>query len=100
MAGCIHVMAIKRVTPSARGCEECLKIDSSWVHLRLCRSCGPDRNNPTSANQTRLQASLIGPKHCAISASIASRIRFPTGTGAQHLHFGTSMPSGGASTPS
>ena len=42
MAGCIHVMAIKRVTPSARGCEECLKIDSSWVHLRLCRSCGPD----------------------------------------------------------
>ena len=22
------------------GCEECLKIGSQWVHLRLCLSCG------------------------------------------------------------
>lgn len=31
---------IQKVTPSARGCEECLKIGSVWVHLRLCRICG------------------------------------------------------------
>ena len=31
---------IKYVTPSARGCEECLKTGSWWVHLRICRSCG------------------------------------------------------------
>jgi uncharacterized UBP type Zn finger protein len=24
----------------APGCEECLKIGSSWVHLRVCLSCG------------------------------------------------------------
>jgi ubiquitin-hydrolase Zn-finger-containing protein len=37
---CQHVPGIRDVTPSALGCEECLKIGSPWVHLRLCRSCG------------------------------------------------------------
>ena len=32
--------ASAQVTPSALGCEECLKIGSMWVHLRLCRTCG------------------------------------------------------------
>ena len=32
--------AASQVTPSARGCEECLKLRSQWVHLRLCRTCG------------------------------------------------------------
>jgi len=40
MASCIHVETINDVTPSARGCEECLEIGSPWVHLRLCRTCG------------------------------------------------------------
>src|ERR1700745_3327470 len=37
---CSHVETIHDVAPSARGCEECLKIGASWVHLRLCRTCG------------------------------------------------------------
>ena len=37
---CTHVDGVREVTPSAPGCEECLKIGSNWVHLRLCRSCG------------------------------------------------------------
>ena len=37
---CSHEAAIRDVTPSALGCEECLKIGSPWVHLRLCRTCG------------------------------------------------------------
>ena len=37
---CIHMDAIRDVIPSALGCEECLKIGSPWVHLRLCRTCG------------------------------------------------------------
>jgi ubiquitin-hydrolase Zn-finger-containing protein len=37
---CSHLGSIKKVTPSARGCEECLKTGSQWVHLRICRSCG------------------------------------------------------------
>jgi hypothetical protein len=37
---CPHVLRIADVTPSALGCEECLKIGSEWLHLRLCRTCG------------------------------------------------------------
>ena len=37
---CTHGADIREVTPSARGCEECLKTGSRWVHLRLCRECG------------------------------------------------------------
>jgi hypothetical protein len=40
MNGCNHAYAIRDVVPSARGCEECLKVGSPWVHLRLCRICG------------------------------------------------------------
>jgi len=37
---CSHLGTIRRVPPSARGCEECLKVGSKWVHLRICRTCG------------------------------------------------------------
>jgi uncharacterized UBP type Zn finger protein len=37
---CEHFDQIKQVTPSARGCEDCLKMGGRWVHLRLCESCG------------------------------------------------------------
>jgi len=37
---CRHAMNLEPVHPRARGCEECLKMGSSWVHLRLCLSCG------------------------------------------------------------
>ena len=35
-----HLKEIRKVTPSADGCEDCLKIGATWVHLRLCLSCG------------------------------------------------------------
>ena len=37
---CSHLGSIATVKPSARGCEECLKMGSWWVHLRVCRTCG------------------------------------------------------------
>ncbi len=37
---CEHVTAILPVKPSANGCEDCLKTGDTWVHLRLCESCG------------------------------------------------------------
>ncbi len=37
---CTHGDQIKEVTPSADGCEDCLKIGGRWVHLRLCLTCG------------------------------------------------------------
>jgi CPA2 family monovalent cation:H+ antiporter-2 len=39
-AGCGHVDQIHRVTPSARGCEDCLRTGDRWVHLRICMTCG------------------------------------------------------------
>jgi uncharacterized UBP type Zn finger protein len=28
------------VTPSGKGCKECLEMGDVWVHLRLCMTCG------------------------------------------------------------
>ncbi len=40
MQACTHLDQIKDVEPSAEGCEECLQMGDSWVHLRECLSCG------------------------------------------------------------
>ena len=37
---CTHVDEAGAVTPSADGCEECLKMGDTWVHLRICMTCG------------------------------------------------------------
>ena len=37
---CSHLDTIRDVTPSAAGCEDCLKIGAWWIHLRLCLTCG------------------------------------------------------------
>ena len=39
-AQCTHLDQIHSVQPSGSGCAECMKIGDSWVHLRLCLSCG------------------------------------------------------------
>ncbi|MEO8661855.1 MAG: UBP-type zinc finger domain-containing protein [Bryobacteraceae bacterium] len=38
--GCSHLGMIHDVKPSSRGCEECLKMGDTWVHLRMCLTCG------------------------------------------------------------
>ena len=41
MQTCQHLEGMPRdVTPSAQGCQECLQIGATWVHLRLCQECG------------------------------------------------------------
>jgi len=37
---CTHLDQIRDVQPNTNGCEECLQMGDSWVHLRLCLSCG------------------------------------------------------------
>ena len=37
---CTHLDKIKNPKPKTKGCEECLKMGDTWVHLRLCESCG------------------------------------------------------------
>ena len=37
---CTHLDQIHDVQPSAQGCEECLQMGDTWVHLRECLVCG------------------------------------------------------------
>jgi hypothetical protein len=63
---CSYESSIREVTPSALGCEECLKIGSPRVHLRLCRTCGhvgccddsPNRHATRHFHATRHQNAL------------------------------------------
>jgi uncharacterized UBP type Zn finger protein len=37
---CTHLDQIREVSPSAKGCEDCLAVGDKWHHLRLCLTCG------------------------------------------------------------
>jgi uncharacterized UBP type Zn finger protein len=37
---CKHLDMVRDVAPSANGCEDCLRTGDSWVHLRMCMTCG------------------------------------------------------------
>ena len=39
-ARCTHLNEIKFRETTKKGCEECLKRGDTWVHLRLCLTCG------------------------------------------------------------
>lgn len=47
---CTHIGAIRSVRPRTPGCEECLRLGDSWVHLRLCRTCGHAGDCDSSTN--------------------------------------------------
>jgi hypothetical protein len=41
VAVCSHLDQITAGVPAnIPGCEDCLRIGGTWVHLRACRSCG------------------------------------------------------------
>lgn len=50
-AGCSHTRLIEDVEPSGDGCYECQKIGGTWVHLRMCLSCGQVGCCEASPNQ-------------------------------------------------
>jgi ubiquitin-hydrolase Zn-finger-containing protein len=38
---CLHLSGITTVRQATRReCEECVKIGSPWMHLRVCQECG------------------------------------------------------------
>lgn len=39
-AACAHIGPTAAVVPGSAGCEECLRSGDSWVHLRVCLTCG------------------------------------------------------------
>jgi uncharacterized UBP type Zn finger protein len=41
MSVCTHLEQVRVARPEqVEGCEDCLAMGGSWVHLRVCRSCG------------------------------------------------------------
>jgi Zn-finger in ubiquitin-hydrolases and other protein len=42
MTTCSHIdqISILDLPDEIAGCEDCLAIGASWVHLRMCQSCG------------------------------------------------------------
>ena len=48
---CSHLDLIADVTPSADGCEDCMRIGAQWVHLRTCQTCGGTRCCDSSPNR-------------------------------------------------
>ena len=49
---CSHLNAITEVTIGNGGvCEECIKTNSNWVHLRTCQQCGVTLCCDQSPNQ-------------------------------------------------
>src|SRR3712207_2317413 len=42
MAACTHLDSIEvtELPVEVAGCEECLATGGSWVHLRMCQTCG------------------------------------------------------------
>ena len=42
MAECTHLdhVHVTELPESVEGCEECLATGGTWVHLRMCQSCG------------------------------------------------------------
>ena len=37
---CLHMEQIEITEPTKHKCEECVKLGDTWVHLRMCLSCG------------------------------------------------------------
>ena len=53
---CTHLDQIRPVKPKSKGCEECLKMGDTWVHLRLCLTCGHVGCCDSSKKQARYEA--------------------------------------------
>ena len=51
-AVCTHLAGVKDVKKAKRReCEECVKIGSTWVHLRTCQTDGATRCCDSSPNR-------------------------------------------------
>lgn len=67
---CEHasLATIRSVPRPARGCEDCLRIGSTWVHLRECLTCGHVGCCDSSPNK-HARAHFHGTGHPIISSA-------------------------------
>ena len=60
MATCTHLDQIRDVTPSANGCEDCLKSGDTRVHLRECLISGHDGAGVVGDTRRRCAGPSVG----------------------------------------
>jgi Zn-finger in ubiquitin-hydrolases and other protein len=66
---CRHIDALESVKhPQARQCDECVKIRSSWVHLRTCQTCGSTLCCDSSPNR-HVRAHAAASRHPVIASA-------------------------------
>ena len=66
---CAHIEAITTVKRAKRRqCEECVKIGSSWVHLRTCQECGATHCCDDSPNRHATEHARLS-KHPVIASA-------------------------------
>ena len=76
-----HLKQIRDVKPSAKGCEDCLKMGDRWVHLRLCLTCGhvgccdDSKNKHARATSARRSTRSSGPSSRARTGAGATWTR-------------------------
>jgi hypothetical protein len=51
MQVCGHLETIQDVAPDSTGCDDCLAIGDTWLHLRVCMTCGHVGCCDSSKNQ-------------------------------------------------
>ena len=49
---CLHLLELTEIKVSSNYfCEECIKTGDSWLHLRICQTCGVTLCCDSSSNQ-------------------------------------------------
>jgi hypothetical protein len=71
---CAHISAVTTVRrPIRPECEECVRIGSTWVHLRTCQQCGTTRCCDSSANQHASKHARTSGHPVVASAEVGER---------------------------
>jgi hypothetical protein len=66
---CVHITSVATVKrPRRHECQECVKIGSSWVHLRTCQTCGATLCCDSSPNR-HASAHARGTNHAVIASA-------------------------------
>jgi hypothetical protein len=80
---CTHTdsITITELPPTIAGCEDCLAIGGTWVHLRMCQTCGhmgscdssPNRHASAHAGSSRSRRSVARALEAVVSDQLLER---------------------------
>jgi hypothetical protein len=71
---CAHITTVKSVkSPRRHECEECVKTDDSWVHLRTCQTCGSTLCCDSSPNRHASKHARASHHPVVASAEVGER---------------------------